>query len=145
VFLDVKDASQCLPTDPILLKSDQFPTYHLANVVDDHEMGVTHVLRGEVGCVHIHRIRAAYPMIVIQEWLPSLPLHRDLYDRFGWTAPVFGHLPLLLNPDGSKMSKRKGDVKVEDYIVSNSSGFLQCLRQSSCRSVNGSLKALFFG
>jgi glutamyl-tRNA synthetase len=49
VFLDVRDASQSLPTDPILLKSDQFPTYHLANVVDDHEMGVTHVLRGEVG------------------------------------------------------------------------------------------------
>ena len=53
VFLDVRDATQSLPTDPILLKSDQFPTYHLANVVDDHEMGVTHVLRGEVRCFHI--------------------------------------------------------------------------------------------
>ena len=52
VFLDVRDATLSLPTDPILLKSDQFPTYHLANVVDDHEMGVTHVLRGEVHCSH---------------------------------------------------------------------------------------------
>ena len=60
VFLDVRDAHLSLPTDPILLKSDQFPTYHLANVVDDHEMGVTHVLRGEVGCFHNHRKTVAY-------------------------------------------------------------------------------------
>ncbi|KAF8603178.1 glutamyl-tRNA synthetase [Ceratobasidium sp. AG-I] len=86
-----------LPTDPILLKSDSFPTYHLASVVDDHEMEITHVLRGE-------------------EWLPSLPLHLDLYSALGLKPPRFGHLPLLLNPDGTKMSKRKGDVRVLDYM-----------------------------
>ncbi|KAG9086716.1 Glutamate--tRNA ligase mitochondrial, partial [Ceratobasidium sp. 392] len=86
-----------LPTDPVLLKTDLFPTYHLASVVDDHEMEITHVLRGE-------------------EWLPTLPLHLDLYSVLGLTPPQFGHLPLLLNPDGSKMSKRKGDVRVQDYM-----------------------------
>ena len=83
--------------DQILLKSDGFPTYHLANVVDDHLMEITHVIRGE-------------------EWLPSTPKHVILYKAFGWDAPVFAHLPLLLNPDRSKMSKRHGDVMVEDYI-----------------------------
>ncbi|KAH8101405.1 hypothetical protein BXZ70DRAFT_1007241 [Cristinia sonorae] len=97
VFGSVKDSHASLPTDPILLKSDLFPTYHLASVVDDHEMGITHVLRGE-------------------EWLPSLPLHLDLYAALGLKPPEFGHLPLLLNLDGSKMSKRKGDVQVLDYM-----------------------------
>ncbi len=82
--------------DQILVKSDGFPTYHLANVVDDHLMGVSHVIRGE-------------------EWLPSTPKHVLLYDAFGWEKPVFAHLPLLLNPDRSKLSKRQGDVAVEDY------------------------------
>jgi glutamyl-tRNA synthetase len=83
--------------DQILMKSDGFPTYHLANMVDDHEMGITHVIRGE-------------------EWLPSLPKHLILYRYFGWEAPKFAHLPLLLNPDKTKLSKRQGDVAVEDYI-----------------------------
>ncbi len=83
--------------DQILMKSDGFPTYHLANMVDDHEMGITHVIRGE-------------------EWLPSLPKHLLLYRYFGWEAPKFAHLPLLLNPDKTKLSKRQGDVAVEDYI-----------------------------
>ncbi|MEJ2495614.1 MAG: glutamate--tRNA ligase [Ignavibacteriaceae bacterium] len=82
--------------DQVLIKSDGFPTYHLANVVDDHLMGVTHVIRGE-------------------EWLSSTPKHILLYDYFGWEKPVFAHLPLLLNPDKSKLSKRQGDVAVEDY------------------------------
>ena len=82
--------------DQVLLKSDGFPTYHLANVVDDHLMGITHVIRGE-------------------EWLSSTPKHIILYDYFGWEKPVFAHLPLLLNPDKSKLSKRQGDVAVEDY------------------------------
>ncbi|QRV76934.1 glutamyl-tRNA synthetase [Ceratobasidium sp. AG-Ba] len=86
-----------LPTDPVLLKTDLFPTYHLASIVDDHEMEITHVLRGE-------------------EWLPTLPLHLDLYAALGLEPPRFGHLPLLLNPDGTKMSKRKGDVRVRDYM-----------------------------
>jgi glutamyl-tRNA synthetase len=79
--------------DKILFKSDGMPTYHLANVVDDHEMQITHVIRGE-------------------EWLPSLPLHVSLYSAFGWTdsMPQFAHLPLILKPDGKgKLSKRDGD------------------------------------
>lgn len=82
--------------DQILLKSDGFPTYHLANVVDDHLMRVSHVIRGE-------------------EWLPSTPKHILLYQAFGWELPQFAHLPLLLNPDRTKLSKRQGDVAVEDY------------------------------
>ncbi len=77
--------------DKVLLKSDGMPTYHLANVVDDHLMGVTDVIRGE-------------------EWLPSTPLHVLLYEAFGWEMPRFAHLPLLLRPDGGgKLSKRDGD------------------------------------
>lgn len=81
----------------VLLKSDGFPTYHLANVIDDHLMGITHVIRGE-------------------EWLPSTPKHILIYKALGWLAPEFAHLPLLLNPDKSKLSKRQGDVAVEDYL-----------------------------
>ncbi|MDR0205976.1 MAG: glutamate--tRNA ligase, partial [Bacteroidales bacterium] len=87
---EVKINSQLLD-DKILFKSDGFPTYHLANVVDDHLMEITHVIRGE-------------------EWLPSAPLHVMLYRAFGWNAPQFAHLPLLLKPDGNgKLSKRDGD------------------------------------
>ena len=82
--------------DQVLIKSDGFPTYHLAVVVDDHLMGITHVIRGE-------------------EWLSSVPKHILLYKYFGWEVPVLAHLPLLLNPDKSKLSKRQGDVAVEDY------------------------------
>ena len=82
--------------DQILLKSDGYPTYHLANVVDDHLMEITHVIRGE-------------------EWLSSTPKHILLYKYFGWETPKFVHLPLLLSPDRSKLSKRSGDVSVEDY------------------------------
>ncbi len=82
--------------DQILLKSDGYPTYHLANVVDDHLMGITHVIRGE-------------------EWLSSTPRHLVLYEYFGWEPPQMIHLPLLLNRDRSKLSKRQNDVAVEDY------------------------------
>ena len=82
--------------DQILIKSDGYPTYHLANVVDDYLMGVTHVIRGE-------------------EWLSSTPKHVLLYEFLVWEKPVFAHLPLLLNPNKSKLSKRQGDVAVEDY------------------------------
>ncbi len=82
----------------VLLKSDGFPTYHLANIVDDHLMEISHVIRGE-------------------EWLPSTPKHVLLYQAFGWELPQFAHLPLLLNPDRSKLSKRQGDVAVEDYLA----------------------------
>lgn len=77
--------------DKVLMKTDGLPTYHLANIVDDHLMEITHVIRGE-------------------EWLPSLPLHALLYEAFSWEAPKFAHLPLILKPTGKgKLSKRDGD------------------------------------
>jgi len=83
--------------DPVILKTDQFPTYHLANVIDDYDMNISHVIRGE-------------------EWLPSTPIHVLLYNYFKWDLPLFFHLPLLLNPDKSKLSKRQGDVSVDDFL-----------------------------
>ena len=82
--------------DFVLLKSDGFPTYHLANVIDDHFMKITNVLRGD-------------------EWITSTPKHILLYEAFGWTAPEFAHLPVILSEDGSKLSKRKGAASVMDY------------------------------
>ncbi|XP_076435740.1 nondiscriminating glutamyl-tRNA synthetase EARS2, mitochondrial-like [Babylonia areolata] len=82
--------------DPVLMKTDGFPTYHLANVVDDHYMGVSHVLRGD-------------------EWQPSTPKHVLLYRAFGWPAPRFAHLPLIVNKDGTKLSKRQGDIHIEHF------------------------------
>jgi glutamyl-tRNA synthetase len=77
--------------DKVLVKADGTPTYHFANVVDDYEMGITHVIRGE-------------------EWLPSLALHHLIYDAFNWSKPFFAHLPLILNPNGKgKLSKRTGE------------------------------------
>ena len=87
---DIKFETNLLD-DKVLFKSDGMPTYHLANIVDDHLMETTHVIRGE-------------------EWLPSLPLHELLYKAFGWEAPEFAHLPLILKPVGNgKLSKRDGD------------------------------------
>jgi glutamyl-tRNA synthetase len=88
--------------DPILLKSDGFPTYHFANVIDDHFMAITHILRGD-------------------EWLSSVPLHVNLYRALGWEMPVFAHLPLILDPSGvGKLSKRKkkgeGDEELLTYV-----------------------------
>ncbi|WP_132996459.1 glutamate--tRNA ligase [Sporanaerobacter acetigenes] len=85
--------------DQVLLKSDGFPTYHLAVVVDDHLMNITHIVRGE-------------------EWLPSAPKHVFLYQAFGWEAPEYVHLPTVLNKDRKKLSKRQGDVSVEDFRAS---------------------------
>lgn len=87
--------------DQVLVKSDGLPTYHLANVVDDHLMEITHVIRGE-------------------EWLPSTPKHILLYDYLGWTPPRFAHLPLIMSPNGGKLSKRNADqlgipVSVRQY------------------------------
>ncbi|HVW66985.1 MAG TPA: glutamate--tRNA ligase [Candidatus Peribacteraceae bacterium] len=84
--------------DQVLLKSDGFPTYHLAHVVDDHLMGIDLVIRGE-------------------EWLSSLPKHLLLFRWLGWTAPRYAHVPLLLNKDKSKLSKRQNSVSVEEYIA----------------------------
>lgn len=82
--------------DLVLLKTDGFPTYHLASVVDDHSMNISHVLRGD-------------------EWIASTPRHLLIYRAFGWKPPVFAHLPVILSPDGGKLSKRKGAASVMDY------------------------------
>lgn len=84
--------------DQIVIKSDGFPTYHLAVVVDDHAMSITHVLRGE-------------------EWISSTPKQIILHEMLGWKMPVYAHVPLLLNADKSKLSKRKGDVSVEAFLA----------------------------
>lgn len=82
--------------DPILLKSDGHPTYHLANVVDDHCMKITHVIRGT-------------------EWMPSTPMHMALYNAFKWTPPRFGHVPLLVDKNGQKLSKRNADIDLSSF------------------------------
>ncbi|MFA6551469.1 MAG: glutamate--tRNA ligase [Patescibacteria group bacterium] len=82
--------------DQVLMKSDGFPTYHLAVIIDDYEMEITHVMRGE-------------------EWLPSTPKHILLYEAFGWTPPIYCHLPNILGQNKKKLSKRQGDVSVEDF------------------------------
>ncbi|KIG16596.1 Glutamyl-tRNA synthetase [Enhygromyxa salina] len=82
--------------DQVIVKSDGFPTYHLANVVDDHDMGITHVIRGE-------------------EWISSTPKHVVLYEMFGWEPPRWYHIGLLRNPDKSKLSKRKNPVSIDYY------------------------------
>ncbi|KAL1917161.1 uncharacterized protein VTP21DRAFT_4817 [Calcarisporiella thermophila] len=89
--------SNKLIDDSILIKSDGYPTYHLANVVDDHQMNISHVIRGE-------------------EWLPSTPKHLLLYRAFGWKSPLFAHVPLLMNEGGGKLSKRMGHAHVEDFL-----------------------------
>jgi len=84
--------------DPVLIKADGMPTYHFAAMVDDHLMGITHVLRGD-------------------EWLPSAPKHIALFDAFGWEKPVFVHCPVILGKDGKKLSKRHGATRVLDYAA----------------------------
>jgi glutamyl-tRNA synthetase len=82
--------------DFVLLKSDGYPTYHLANVVDDHLMEISHILRGA-------------------EWIPTAPVHLRLYDAFGWEAPRLAHMPLILAPGGGKLSKRHGSTAMEEF------------------------------
>lgn len=82
--------------DFVLIKSDGYPTYHFANVVDDHLMQITHVIRGE-------------------EWLISTPKHVALYEAFGWKVPTFAHLGLLVNDDGTKLSKRNASASISHY------------------------------
>ncbi len=89
------DSSQV--DDQVIIKSDGFPTYHLAAIVDDHLMEISHVLRGE-------------------EWLPSTPKHIFIYESLGWDQPEWVHLPLILNTDKSKLSKRHGDFSVEAFV-----------------------------
>jgi glutamyl-tRNA synthetase len=92
----IETANRDISPDPVLLKSDGFPTYHLANVVDDHLMEISHILRA-------------------QEWLPSTPLHVLLYAGLGWTPPVYCHLPMVLGQDGQKLSKRHGATRLGEF------------------------------
>jgi glutamyl-tRNA synthetase len=96
VFGEIKYQNALLD-DQVLVKSDGFPTYHFAVVVDDHLMQISHVIRGE-------------------EWIPSTPKHVLIYKAFGWEPTEFAHMPLILNPDKSKLSKRQGDVAAEDFL-----------------------------
>jgi glutamyl-tRNA synthetase len=93
---DIEWKNDDINPDPVLLKSDGFPTYHLANVVDDHLMEVTHVLRA-------------------QEWLASTPLHVIMYRAFGWQHPEFCHLPMVMGQDGKKLSKRHGATSIDEF------------------------------
>ena len=88
--------NRAISPDPVLVKSDGFPTYHLANVVDDHLMEITNIMRG-------------------QEWLPSVPIHVILYQALGWTPPAYCHLPMVMGKDGHKLSKRLGSTSVKDF------------------------------
>jgi glutamyl-tRNA synthetase len=88
--------------DLILLKSDGYPTYHLGNVVDDHDMEITHIMRGD-------------------EWISTAPVHIQLYQAFGWNAPQLAHMPLILAPGGGKLSKRHGSTAMEEF---RSQGYL---------------------
>jgi len=93
---DITVENSSISPDPVLIKSDGFPTYHLAFAVDDHFMEITHVMRG-------------------QEWLPSAPVHFLIYRAFGWNPPVFCHLPTIMGKDGHKLSKRLGATSVRDF------------------------------
>jgi glutamyl-tRNA synthetase len=93
---DIEWNNDDVSPDPVLLKSDGFPTYHLANVVDDHLMKITHVLRA-------------------QEWIPSTPLHIVMYRAFGWDHPEYCHLPMVMGQDGKKLSKRHGATSVDEF------------------------------
>ena len=93
---DIRVENRDISPDPVLIKSDGFPTYHMANVVDDHLMEITHIMRA-------------------QEWLPSAPLHRILYDAFGWEQPKLCHLPMVMGKDGHKLSKRHGASTIREF------------------------------
>lgn len=93
---EVKRKNQDINPDPVILKSDGYPTYHLANVVDDHLMKISHILRA-------------------QEWIPSAALHVLLYRAFQWELPEYCHLPMVMGKDGQKLSKRHGSTAVKDF------------------------------
>ncbi|MDR1317218.1 MAG: glutamate--tRNA ligase [Spirochaetales bacterium] len=92
----IERANKDINPDPVLLKSDGFPTYHLANVIDDHFMEITHIMRA-------------------QEWIPSGPLHVLLYQAFGWETPEYCHLPMVMGDDGQKLSKRHGSTSLIEF------------------------------
>ena len=93
---DITRKNADINPDPVILKSDGFPTYHLASLIDDHLMRITHILRA-------------------QEWIPSAPLHLIMYKAFGWTPPKFCHLPMVMGKDGHKLSKRHGSTSLSEF------------------------------
>ena len=93
---DIEWKNEDVNPDPVLLKTDGFPTYHLANIVDDHLMQITHVMRA-------------------QEWIPSTPLHVIMYQAFGWDHPEYCHLPMVMGQDGQKLSKRHGATSCNEF------------------------------
>jgi glutamyl-tRNA synthetase len=93
---DITVENKVISPDPVLIKSDGFPTYHMALIVDDHLMEITHTMRG-------------------QEWLPSAPIHKILFDAFGWETPLMCHLPMVMGQDGKKLSKRLGSTSIRDF------------------------------
>jgi glutamyl-tRNA synthetase len=93
---DISVENSDINPDPVLIKSDGFPTYHMANVVDDHLMEITHIMRA-------------------QEWLPSAPVHMIIYRAFGWEPPKLCHLPMVMGKDGQKLSKRHGATSVREF------------------------------
>ena len=96
VMGDITRKNSDVSPDPVIVKTDGFPTYHLANVIDDHMMEISHIMRA-------------------QEWIPSGPLHVILYEAFGWTPPKYCHLPLVMGKDGSKLSKRHGSTSLSGF------------------------------
>lgn len=119
-FSHVEDVPHGVPMppvfeDPILIKSDGFPTYHLANVVDDHHMKITHVVRGSVSpaALIVQRRKLKFK----QEWMSSTPKHVALYTAFGWAVPKFAHVGLLVNSDGTKLSKRDVGTTLKSNVT----------------------------
>ncbi|MCL2521079.1 MAG: glutamate--tRNA ligase [Spirochaetaceae bacterium] len=98
VMGDFSYVGKDISPDPVLLKSDGFPTYHLANVIDDHAMAITHIMRA-------------------QEWIPSAPFHKLLYEAFGWQMPKLCHLPMVMGNDNHKLSKRHGATSVREFVA----------------------------
>lgn len=107
---DITIENKVISPDPVLIKADGFPTYHMANVVDDHLMEITHIMRG-------------------QEWLPSVPIYIVLYKALGWEPPVYCHLPMVMGKDGHKLSKRLGSTSVRDFRKQGylADAFLNCI------------------
>ncbi|KAH8304011.1 hypothetical protein KR018_003316 [Drosophila ironensis] len=122
--------------DPVVMKSDHFPTYHFANVVDDHLMGITHVLRGVEWQISTTKHLLLYKCVGHGIYFRKLEIISSFFRAFGWQPPQFGHLPLLVNADGTKLSKRQGDIGIQhfrekgyfplallNYVVSAGGGF----------------------
>ena len=114
--------------DPVLIKSDGYPTYHLANVVDDHHMNITHVIRAAVSHQKSESsMQSPYPNNPFQEWMSSTPKHMVMYEAFGWQAPLYAHVGLLQDNERQKYSKRKGDADLDMRSLETKGVFSEAL------------------